>query len=365
VGVALVLTVNAATLAAALPDVPTIPDHSSGVALSSNGRPTSVWLGAVSAGQSIQIAANGPIAPAVPETPPPSTIVSPPSAPNSPAPSVAGSPPPADSPAPPAGPTWPEAVPSSAVPAMGVPPFPAGPTAAPTPIPDREYRVPILMYHRVLPADQAADNLPGLVVTPELFGAQMQAMHDAGWHTIVLRDLAGAMRAGRTLPPRTFVVTFDDGWADGYDYAYPILRRLGYVGVFFVISNRIDGPGSLTGLEMVDLEATGNEIGNHTANHVSLSSVKYGRVKNEVETASARISQIIHKRPASLSYPMGGVAPYTVRAVGEVDGIQIAVTTRPGVTETWLSRMALPRVRISSSTRPDLLVQSLSSRVGI
>lgn len=239
------------------------------------------------------------------------------------------------------------------------------PALLPTRTPYREYRVPILMYHRVVPTPEAVGSAPGLVVSPELFSAQMQALYYAGWHAITLRDLAQAMREARTLPPRTFVITLDDGWADGYDYAYPIMARYGYVGVFFVITSRIDMPGFLSSSDLLRLEATGNEIGNHTAHHVSLSTVSYQQAKQEIETASARIAQVVYRRPTSLAYPMGGVADYVVRAVSETDGLQIAVTTQPGVTESWLDRLVLPRVRVSPSTGAAALVSTLTWKVGL
>jgi peptidoglycan/xylan/chitin deacetylase (PgdA/CDA1 family) len=260
---------------------------------------------------------------------------------------------------------------STAVPQLTIPPgldvptpLPT-PTPRPTPIPYREYHVPILMYHRVVPTAEAGNSAPGLVVSPELFSAQMQALFEAGWRTITLRDLAEAMRNARTLPPRTFAITFDDGWSDGYDYAYPIMQKYGYVGVFFVISGRINQPGAMTSEQLVELDATGNEIGNHTVDHLSLSTLTFQRAKEEIDTASAQIAQAIHKRPTSLAYPMGGVADYVVRAVSECDGLEIAVTTHPGVTESWLYRLATPRIRVSPTSKPGALVRDLTVKTGL
>jgi len=239
------------------------------------------------------------------------------------------------------------------------------PKPPPTPIPYREYHVPILMYHRVVPTAEAGDSAPGLVVSPELFSAQMQALYEAGWRTITLRDLAEAMRDAQTLPPRTFAITFDDGWSDGYDYAYPIMQKYGYVGVFFVVSGRINQPGAMTSTQLLELEATGNEIGNHTADHLSLSTLTLQRAKEEIEAGSAQIAQVIHRRPTSLAYPMGGVADYVVQAVSECDGLEIAVTTHWGVTESWLYRLAAPRVRVSPSTGPGALEHELTVWTGL
>jgi peptidoglycan/xylan/chitin deacetylase (PgdA/CDA1 family) len=221
------------------------------------------------------------------------------------------------------------------------------------------------MYHRVVPTAEAGNSAPGLVVSPEIFSAQMEAMHAAGWRTITLRDLAAAMRDARTVPPRTFAITFDDGWSDGYDYAYPIMQKYGYVGVFFVVSGRIDQPGAMTSRQLVELEATGNEIGNHTEDHLSLSTLTLERAKEEIDTGSAQIAQAIHRRPTSLAYPYGGVADYVVRAVGECDGLEIAVTTSRGVTESWLNRLVAPRIRVTPTTEPGALVHELTVWTGL
>jgi len=37
-------------------------------------------------------------------------------------------------------------------------------------------------------------------------------------------------------PDKTFVITIDDGWDDGYTYALPILQSHGFVATYFVIA---------------------------------------------------------------------------------------------------------------------------------
>src|ERR1035437_7217602 len=82
--------------------------------------------------------------------------------------------------------------------------------------------VPILMYHRIVPPADARNSLKGLVVPPETFEAQMSAPASAGWQTITMATLARDLDAGVKPPPKTFVITIDDGWDDGYTYALPI-----------------------------------------------------------------------------------------------------------------------------------------------
>ncbi len=230
----------------------------------------------------------------------------------------------------------------------------------PTPDPNRIYEVPVLMYHRIVPVAEAGNSQTGLVVPPATFSAQLKALFDAGWHSITMASLADHMAANWTVPPKTFVLTFDDGWEDGYIYAFPIMREYGYVGTFFVVSSRIDSKDSLSTQEMRTLEAAGNEIGNHTENHVSLSTVSMSRVKEEVENASETIARAVGHRPVSLAYPMGGVSDAVVWVVSQIPDLKIAVTTERGKTETWPSRYATPRMRINPTTDPVQLVPWIS-----
>ena len=239
------------------------------------------------------------------------------------------------------------------------------PTPRPTPVPYREYHVPILMYHRIVPAAESGQEPNGLVMEPDIFRAQLKALYDAGWRTITLAQLARDMQDGTPPPPRTFVITIDDGWWDGYTYAFPIMREFGFVATYFVISGRIDQAKNMTTDQLGELLAFGNEVGNHTENHVSLQTVNLAVAKAEVDNASDKIEQLTGTRPVSLSYPMGGINQVALLAVGECPGLEIAVTEGWGVTESWLNRFDSPRVRVNPTTRPDRLVSDLTTWVGL
>lgn len=239
------------------------------------------------------------------------------------------------------------------------------PTRRPTPVPYREYHVPILMYHRIVPLSESGQEPNGLLIPPEIFTAQMQALADAGWRTITLGELAQDMQDGTPPPARTFVITIDDGWWDGYTYAFPIMRKYGFVATYFVISSRIGQKDNLFPSDLQDLVAAGDEIGNHTENHVSLQTVNLARAEAEVDDASNRIAEVTGIRPVSLSYPMGGINQVALLAVSECPDLKIAVTEGWGVTESWLNRFNSPRVRVSPTTKPDRLVADLTAWLGL
>ena len=135
-------------------------------------------------------------------------------------------------------------------------PLPATTPKAGAPIPVTAWRVPILMYH-LITAPVPSYALEGLVVSPTLFDAQMRALKDAGWTTITAARLTADLTAGRKPAPRTVVVTFDDCYADGWQNAMPILQRYGFVGTFYIITDRVDIAPFLTSDMVRKLHAGG------------------------------------------------------------------------------------------------------------
>jgi peptidoglycan/xylan/chitin deacetylase (PgdA/CDA1 family) len=236
--------------------------------------------------------------------------------------------------------------------------------------------VPILMYHRIVPFAEAGDSIHGLVVPPETFAAQLDALQSAGWHTITMATLANDLQANVKPPERTFVITIDDGWDDGYTYALPILVQHGFVATYFVIAGRIDRPGFLTSAHLRALVAAGDEIGDHTMDHVDLAVQPAAKLTSEIDAAAARIAQVTGHWPESFAYPSGIVDSRVATAVAACQELRIAVIEepltpeKPGATaeprigvlvalETWANRFVVPRIRVTPNTTPARLVAAL------
>jgi peptidoglycan/xylan/chitin deacetylase (PgdA/CDA1 family) len=182
-------------------------------------------------------------------------------------------------------------------------------------------QVPILMYHRIVPTAEAGNSIPGLVVPPQTFSAQLDSLQADGWHTITMANLAGYMQAHVKPPSKTFVITIDDGWDDGYKYALPILVKHDFVATYFVIASRIDAADFLSSADLLALVAAGDEIGDHTMDHLALARQSAKNLKYEIDTAAARIAQVTGVWPASLAYPSGSedaAAAASVAACGEL-----------------------------------------------
>ncbi len=225
-------------------------------------------------------------------------------------------------------------------------------------------RVPILMYHRVIPPALAGSSLPDLVVPPDVFAAQMTALDAAGWHTITVGQLAVDLQRGIRPPPRTFAISFDDGHADGDTYALPILVAHHFVATFFVVPGRIDRPDNLSVTQIQAMAAAGMEIADHSLNHVDLAHLGPTALNLQVQGAAERIAAITGCWPASLAYPYGREDPAVVRFLANA-GFLLAVTEKGSPPETWANRLLAPRLRVSPTTTPADLVLRVSRFAGI
>lgn len=96
--------------------------------------------------------------------------------------------------------------------------------------------VPVLMYHHVSPS-------AGMITSsPQNFASQIEWLFRNGYHALSTAEFAGHLR-GETVPERSVLITFDDGYLDNWVYAYPILRKYGYQATLFIVTSWVgEGP---------------------------------------------------------------------------------------------------------------------------
>lgn len=95
-------------------------------------------------------------------------------------------------------------------------------------------KVLLLTYHRF------SRERDGLATPAADFGAHLRYLKSR--YTLVPLSRVAAHYAGREeLPPRAACVTIDDGFADAYDVALPVLRQHGVPATLFLITDFLDG----------------------------------------------------------------------------------------------------------------------------
>jgi peptidoglycan/xylan/chitin deacetylase (PgdA/CDA1 family) len=101
-------------------------------------------------------------------------------------------------------------------------------------------RIVVLTYHRVLPPQRLGQSFSAhaIVVSPEVFARHMACV--SRWlHPLTQEQFIAHSAPGATPPPRSCLVTFDDGWYDNHEYALPVLRQFEVPMTLFVATNYI------------------------------------------------------------------------------------------------------------------------------
>ena len=168
--------------------------------------------------------------------------------------------------------------------------------------------VPILTYHNL--AEQAKGRL---VLAASSFREQMRYLKTNGYRVVSLADFIEFTRLNRQLPQRAVVLTFDDGYRAFKDYAYPVLKELGFTATLFVYTDWVGaGRAALSWSDLRELSADGFDVQAHTKTHADLrraigeTEVQYARrMQAELEQPQELFSKNLGHRSQILAYPYG------------------------------------------------------------
>ena len=98
--------------------------------------------------------------------------------------------------------------------------------------------LPVTMYHYV-------NESPGAItVSPACFEAHCRAMAEKGWRGVSLAEAEDFLVHGESLPEKSALMTFDDGFLDNYIHALPALRAHRHKAVLFAVSSRLEAGDS-------------------------------------------------------------------------------------------------------------------------
>ncbi|PIV01398.1 hypothetical protein COS54_01115 [Candidatus Shapirobacteria bacterium CG03_land_8_20_14_0_80_39_12] len=188
--------------------------------------------------------------------------------------------------------------------------------------------VPILMYHHVMEASAAkAIQATNLNVIPETFRQQIDYLLGKGYTFLRLDEMVDRIKNG-TLPSKSVVLTFDDGYTDFYDYVFPILKEKGIKATLFVISQYAGGERYAGWGEIKEMSDSGRVlIGDHTLNHRSLASLNKGDEYNQIVFAKQIIESHINQPVSYFAYPYGGVNKAAEQILKENNFLGAVLTT--------------------------------------
>lgn len=157
--------------------------------------------------------------------------------------------------------------------------------------------------------------------SPEAFERQLLELRRRGYRFISLADLVADLSSGKPEPHLSVVVTFDDGWMDNHECAFPVLKRLGVPATFFVTSDhlrkRVSAPGRMGRGELQQLVKEGFTIGTHTRSHPNLTRISTDTAREEIAGCKADVEQALGIGVEFFAYPGGAFNRNVARLVRE------------------------------------------------
>lgn len=237
--------------------------------------------------------------------------------------------------------------------------------------------LPILMFHHV-----EAVAAPDLVPPPRHrtsylsrgeFAAVLDALAGRGCTTLTLGEAMARRRAGRRMPRRGVVLTFDDGCRCFQRHALPELAARGMTATLFAVSgelggcNRWDRPADgpverreelMAAAELRALAAAGIEIGSHSRHHRDLTACAAGELADEVAGSRDELAAALGGPVQTFCYPYGR---YDARARAAVAaaGYDAAAAIHGVAGARRHDPLALPRLAVSpGESRFELLLKA-------
>ncbi len=212
--------------------------------------------------------------------------------------------------------------------------------------------IPVVMYHHVSPAGW------GLTISPGLFEEHLSYLKRDGWKTLSGDEFLEIIQA-EEIPAKCVLLTFDDGFADNYVYAYPILKRYGMKAILFVATSFIEDVEvnrdefrplphkeawemafterrhevMCTWAELREMEEEGVfDIQSHSHTHetpVYIKERRYRELREDLLRGKRDIEERLSKRVLHLGWPKGYYDEEGIRIATEL-GFKALYTTERG-----------------------------------
>ncbi len=198
--------------------------------------------------------------------------------------------------------------------------------------------VPVLNYHQV---NNKYDTC--LTMKPENFEEQMKYLRDNGYHSITQQQFDAYMNGEGELPDRPIMITFDDGYVDNYEEAYPIMKKYGMRGTIFLIMDLMGKQGYLTWDQVQEMAADGMEFGSHTISHKPLTSFDRSGIHRELTESKQEIEAKLGKPCTFAAFPEGKFND-TVIEEAQNAGYKYSFSVETGRDFPWDDHLNLDRV---------------------
>ena len=192
----------------------------------------------------------------------------------------------------------------------------------------KKYEVPVVMYHRVINKSEN-EGIHGTYIYENIFREHMKYLKDNNFSVITFEDLNNIGWRNRFDKNKKYIIiTFDDGYVDNYELAFPILKEFNFKATIFLMGEstynewdvKADGEKSfpLMSVEMIkEMQDYGIEFGAHTFNHPKLNKLSNDEIKYQIVDVKKPLEEKIGREIITFAYPYGILNDYAKKMVEE------------------------------------------------
>lgn len=212
----------------------------------------------------------------------------------------------------------------------------------------------ILMYHAFAQPGEARSRY---VLTPRQLRRQLRLLRLLRRQVISLHDYVARRERGLPPPARATILTIDDGYADTFEVAAPVLEGAGVPATLFVVSGRVGEPARwsdqsglaerpmATWSQLVDAPAHGIDIGGHGRTHAAMAALDREAAAAEARGCLEDLEAGLGRPVPTFAFPFGDETP-AIREVVRAEGFRAACTSHGGVNSIAEPLHSLRRVEV-------------------
>jgi peptidoglycan/xylan/chitin deacetylase (PgdA/CDA1 family) len=183
--------------------------------------------------------------------------------------------------------------------------------------------IPALLYHRV-GTEEDCGTSPITCISIENFEMQLNYLLEQKYYFATLDEVVKYVKAEITLPEKTIIITFDDGFQDNYKYAFPVLKKRGIKAAIFIntgfIGRRLSAKEAfgeiesqskdiffnfLSWDEIMEMSNNGIDFEPHTHTHANLTVLTEPEIEKEIKLSKDILEERLSKPAKHFSYPYG------------------------------------------------------------
>ncbi len=218
--------------------------------------------------------------------------------------------------------------------------------------------IPILLYHSI--SEHASPRFAPWAVRPALFESHLRHLRENGYTPVTVSQLTHLTAEAR-LPERPVVLTFDDGFADFYTDALPLLERYACPATLYITTDYVgqtsrwlaaEGEGNrpLLGWPQIgELAERGVECGAHTRTHPQLDTLSLEAAKAEIAGSKRALEARLGASVSSFAYPHGYHSP-ALKALVQDLGFTSACAVKHALSASHDDPFALARLIVFADT---------------